>query len=64
MTEIFQVAGMGCQSCVKAVKNAVTALDPGARVEVDLADGRVEVASGQSRSALVAAIADAGYEVA
>lgn len=64
MTEVFQVAGMGCNSCVNAVKNAVATLDPAARVEVELASGKVEVTSQQPRTALAAVIADAGYEVA
>jgi len=64
MTEVFQVAGMGCNSCVNAVKNAVATLDPAARVEVELASGKVEVTSQQPRTALATVIADAGYEVA
>lgn len=64
MTEVFQVSGMGCNSCVNAVTQAVTAIDPAARVEVQLTTGRVEVTSQQPRAALAAAIADAGYEVA
>jgi len=64
MTEVFQVAGMGCNNCVNAVKSAVAALDPAARVEVELASGKVEVTSQQARTALAAAIAGAGYEVA
>ena len=64
MNEVFQVGGMGCNSCVNAVTAAVTAIDPAARVQVQLDTGRVEVTSQEPRATLAAAIADAGYEVA
>jgi len=62
MTE-FKVTGMSCQHCVKAVTNSIQALDAQARVEVDLAAGRVKIESKQDASALKAAIDEAGYTV-
>jgi copper chaperone len=62
MTE-FKVAGMSCQHCVKAVTDSIQALDAQARVEVDLAAGRVKVESSQDSAALRAAIDEAGYTV-
>jgi copper chaperone len=59
----FQVAGMNCGHCVKAVQDAVQAVDPQARVQVELAQGQVQVDSTQSRESLAGAIAEAGYAV-
>lgn len=61
MTIEFQVEGMSCQHCVAAVTNAIREHDDTARVEVDLASGRVAVDSAQSAETLKAAIDDAGY---
>jgi copper chaperone len=47
---------------VKSVTAAVQALDPAARVDVDLAQGVVQVESGQPAAALAQAIGEAGYE--
>lgn len=63
ISQDFQVQGMTCQHCVRAVEDAVQALDAQAAVTVDLSTGRVAVQSQQPREALVAAIADAGYAV-
>jgi copper chaperone len=54
---------MSCQHCVAAVTNAIREHDAAARVEVDLAAGRVVVESVQSVDALKAAIDEAGYTV-
>ena len=59
----FQVAGMSCGHCVRAVEEAVQGVDPQAQVRVELAQGQVQVQSAQPREALAAAIADAGYTV-
>lgn len=57
----FQVSGMSCGHCASAIQNALQALDPQARVQIELARSRVEVDSAQPREALAAAIASAGY---
>lgn len=60
----LQVTGMSCNHCVEAVKKAVAAVDPAAKVEIDLAAGRVDIAdSSTTDTAFVQAIEDAGYEV-
>lgn len=59
----FQVAGMNCGHCVRAVEQAVQGIDPQAQVTVELSQGQVQVQSAQPREALAAAIADAGYTV-
>jgi copper chaperone len=62
-TEVFVVQGMSCSHCERAVTQAVQALEPGARVKVDLASGRVEVTSGLTRDAVAQAIVQEGYTV-
>jgi copper chaperone len=63
MQHLFTVNGMSCQHCVKAITAAIRALDPEARVQVDLDSRQVQVESEQSRSALAQAIRDEGYTV-
>ena len=59
----FQTEGMSCGHCVKAVTQALQAVDAAARVEVDLATQTVRVESSAARAALVAAMDEAGYPV-
>ena len=59
----FQVSGMTCQHCVRAVQDAVWSVDPNADVQVDLPTGRVDVASNEARERLATAINEAGYRV-
>lgn len=59
----FQVEGMSCQHCVAAVTKAIQAQDAGARVQVELQNGRVRVESSESAERLGAVIAEAGYAV-
>jgi copper chaperone len=60
----FKVSGMSCGHCVRAVTQAIQALDQAARVEVDLAAGRVSVESVLDAAQIQAAIREQGYEVA
>ena len=64
MKQVFDVDGMSCNHCAKAVTKPVQQLDPQAQVQVDLGTQRVEVQSVQPREAIAAAIADQGYFVA
>lgn len=59
----FTVSGMSCGHCASAVTRSIHQLDPHARIEIDLAQGRVDVQSALARAALAAAITEAGYEV-
>lgn len=60
---VFQVSGMSCQHCVRAVTRAVQDVDPDAEVRIDLPAGRVEVQSTETAPALQDAIREAGYTV-
>lgn len=64
MNQVFDVQGMSCGHCERAVTQAVKAIDPAAQVKVDLATGKVEVQSAQAREALARAITEEGYTVA
>ncbi|HEY3597610.1 MAG TPA: cation transporter [Paraburkholderia sp.] len=59
----FKVEGMSCQHCVAAVTGAIRERDAAARVQVDLAAGKVAVESAASADSLKAAIGEAGYTV-
>jgi len=60
MTE-FNVEGMHCGGCASRVTQVVHAIDPTARVQVDLARKTVSVDSTAERDALIAAFREAGY---
>ncbi|MFC0696880.1 heavy-metal-associated domain-containing protein [Paraburkholderia humisilvae] len=63
MTIEFNVEGMSCQHCVSAVTHAIRERDAAARVQVDLAAGKVTVESAAPVQTLKDAIDDAGYTV-
>lgn len=64
MKQIFDVKGMTCGHCEKAVTRAIRALDPSAEVSIDRSVNQVEVLSQQPREALAQAITEEGYAVA
>ena len=64
MGHVFQVQGMTCGHCERAVKQAVAQIDAQATTTVDLATGRVVVQSSSTREVLAQAIQEEGYTVA
>jgi copper chaperone len=64
MIHTFEVTGMTCGHCEKAVTRALQQLDPQAEVKIERARNHVEVQSQQAREALAQAIAQEGYSVA
>ncbi|AZL70754.1 MULTISPECIES: cation transporter [Pseudomonas] len=60
--QVFNVKGMTCGHCVKAVTRAVQELDSKARVEVDLAGAQVRVESALGVEQILTAIRDEGYQ--
>lgn len=58
---LFQVTGMTCQKCVKAVTEAILAVDASAEVEIDLAQGEVAALSTQDAEKIRQSIENAGY---
>lgn len=63
MQHQFEVQGMTCGHCERAVTAVIQELDPQASVRIDRAHNRVEVDSSQPADALAAAIAQEGYTV-
>lgn len=61
--QVFNVQGMSCGHCVRAITQAVQAKDPAASVRVDLAAKEVGVESALSADQVIAAISEEGYEV-
>ena len=61
---VFNVEGMSCGGCAAAVEKIVMRLDPQARVKVDLAASRAEVATLAPPDAVSRALTGAGYEAA
>jgi copper chaperone len=57
----FEVKDMTCGHCIKAITQAIQALDPDARVQIDLPSQRVQVTSASSEADLSQAIVSAGY---
>ncbi len=63
MNQTFQVTGMTCGHCEKAVTRAIKLVDPVAEVAIDRTQNKVDVQSDQPREALAKAIAEEGYQV-
>ena len=63
MNQTFQVTGMTCGHCEKAVTRAIQQVDPQAEVKIDRSQNKVDVQSQQPREVLARAIAEEGYAV-
>lgn len=63
MNQTFNVQGMTCGHCEKAVATAIKTLDPTAEVRIDRSQNRVEVHSEQPVQAIADAIREEGYTV-
>ncbi len=59
--QILKVSGMSCGHCVRAITQAVQALDDAAEVQIDLAAAEVRVASRLTPQQLLQAVRDEGY---
>jgi copper ion binding protein len=64
--ETYDVAGMTCDHCVRAVTEEVTALEGVCHVDVDLASGQVKVTTLEPVpvTKIREAVAEAGYALA
>jgi copper chaperone len=62
--QVFEVQGMTCGHCERAVTQAIQGIDAQAQIRIDRAANRVEVETAASREAVAAAIAEEGYQVA
>lgn len=59
----LQVEGMSCGHCVNAVTRSVQSVDASAKVDIDLSQQKVRIASNASLEDIKAAVVDAGYPV-
>jgi copper chaperone len=59
--QVFNVQGMTCAHCVRAVTSAIQSEDPAAQVQVDLAKGEVRVQSQLVPEQVVGLIEEEGY---
>jgi copper chaperone len=61
--QVFNVQGMSCGHCVRAITQALQAKDPAASVRVDLAAKEVGVESALSADEVINLISEEGYAV-
>lgn len=59
----LKVDGMNCDHCKKTITNAIHAVDSQAGVQIDLAQGLVNVNSRAAAESIKSAIIDSGFEV-
>ena len=59
----FNVQGMTCGHCVKAITSAIKAQDSSAIVQIDLPTGEVIVESDLTEQQIVGLIGEEGYQV-
>ncbi|MDY2565708.1 heavy-metal-associated domain-containing protein [Pseudomonas syringae] len=60
--QLFNVQGMTCGHCVRAVTEAIKRDDPSADVQVELASKQVKVQSSLSPERIVSLISEEGYQ--
>lgn len=63
MHQFFNVEGMTCGHCEKAITKALLTLDPQAHITIDRSQNKVQIDSAHPRDTLRQAIADEGYTV-
>jgi copper chaperone len=63
MNQVFEVIGMTCGHCEKAVSQALLKIDPQAQVSIDRASNHVQVSTDKARAQLAEAIESEGYKV-
>lgn len=64
MSRVWTVPGISCDHCRRAIEDEVGEVPGVASVSVDVASKRVSVEGDAPDEAVLAAIAEAGYEVA
>jgi copper chaperone len=64
MTSTYAVSGMTCEHCVRSVTEEVSEVPGVTAVDVDLASGTLTVTGAPEDTAVRAAVAEAGYQVA
>jgi copper chaperone len=57
----FQINDMTCGHCAGVITKTVAAIDPAAKLEIDIPTHRVRISGTDKMDAIEAAISDAGY---
>lgn len=60
--QTFDVKGMSCGHCVRAVTEAIKKLDENAEVDISLASGKMTVVSELPAAEIIKTVFDEGYE--
>ncbi|WP_439852530.1 heavy-metal-associated domain-containing protein [Pseudomonas syringae] len=60
--QLFNVQGMTCGHCVRAVTEAIKTQEPAAEVQVELASKQVKVQSSLSPEQIIGLIDQEGYQ--
>jgi copper chaperone len=61
--QVFNVQGMSCGHCVRAITQAIQAKDPAASVQIDLGAREVGIESRLSADEVISLISEEGYGV-
>lgn len=63
MKKVIKIDGMGCEHCIKSVKEALGTIGNLVICEVKLGEATIEVANEDILEKVVEVLDDAGYEV-
>lgn len=57
----FQVDRMGCAGCARTITDAIHAVDPGAKIDIDLVTKRVAVTTDADQAVIRQVLSNAGF---
>ena len=63
MKKVIKIEGMGCQHCVKSVKETLEELSGIEVLDVKIGEATIEVAENYDMAVIAEALDEAGYEV-
>lgn len=63
MRKVLKIDGMGCEHCVKSVKEALSTLEGLSLLEVKIGEATVEMAEDYDMKKIQEALDDAGYDL-
>lgn len=63
MEKVIKIDGMGCEHCVKSVKETLENLKDVKVINVVIGEAKIEIPENYDFSIIVSALDDAGYEV-
>ena len=63
MKKVIKIEGMGCDHCIKSVREALTTIDEIKVIEVKLGEATVEIKNEEILEKIKESLDDAGFEV-